>query len=436
MTDTIVRRAGEQGITPFWNRIPRFFLYALSPQPLLYMLGLAAVTALGWFVPLLGIPAVVLATLAFLRYCYSVLERVAFGQLSAAGHYASDYGRYRPWKQLVVFVVYGLVVGVTAVLLGTVPAYVVQYAVLLLLPANVMWLGLTNSLLASLNVARLVRIVQAIGWPYLALYVFLMLLSIAANTLSFFAAVWLEDTVFVFPAVALAQMYFTLIAFNMLGYAVYQYHDRLGYRVAQDEPKAPPSLGRRVREAQRDDKALDAQIKRLLDAGRNREATDLLYDLVRLNPENRSYNERYRAVLRSTGNKLALLRHGAPYIDELLKAADRRRALEIFRESRQIDASFNMPEGSLQLRLADAALMEGAADTAVELVQRFDELYPLSPERPAAYLLGARLLHERFGAPEEARRLLEEILRRHPKDPLAAEAWAYLSRLSNDPGAR
>jgi hypothetical protein len=107
--------------------------------------------------------------------------------------------------------------------------------------------------------------------------------------LSYFAVVWLADTVFVFPAVALAQMYFTLISFNMLGYALYQYHDRLGYRVAQDEPKAPPSLGRRVRDAQRYDKALDAQIKRLLDAGCNREATDLLYDLVRLNPENCSY---------------------------------------------------------------------------------------------------------------------------------------------------
>ena len=94
MTDTIVRRAGEQHITPFWNRIPQLFLYALSPRPLLTMLGLAAITALGWLVPLLGIPAVVLAMLAFRRYCYSVLERVAFGQLSAAGHHASDYGRY------------------------------------------------------------------------------------------------------------------------------------------------------------------------------------------------------------------------------------------------------------------------------------------------------------------------------------------------------
>jgi hypothetical protein len=33
MADTIVRRAGEQGITPFWNRIPRFFLSRKRHQP-------------------------------------------------------------------------------------------------------------------------------------------------------------------------------------------------------------------------------------------------------------------------------------------------------------------------------------------------------------------------------------------------------------------
>jgi len=44
MVETIVRRPGEEGITPFWRRIPRFFLYPLAPQPLLFMVGLACVT--------------------------------------------------------------------------------------------------------------------------------------------------------------------------------------------------------------------------------------------------------------------------------------------------------------------------------------------------------------------------------------------------------
>ena len=74
------------------------------------------------------------------------------------------------------------------------PGYAVQYALLLLLPANVMCLGLTNSLLASLNVVVLVNIVRAIGWPYLALYGFLALLSAAASTVSALVAMALGES--------------------------------------------------------------------------------------------------------------------------------------------------------------------------------------------------------------------------------------------------
>jgi tetratricopeptide (TPR) repeat protein len=435
MSETIVRRAGEEGITPFWRRIPRFFLYPFSPQPLLFMLGLACVTLVAVFIPLLAIPVLFLVTLAFLRYCYAVLDRTAFGQLSAGSADASRYGGYRPWKQLVVLVVYGLLAGLTAFLFGEVPGYVVQYALLILLPANVMWLGVTNSLLASLNVVTLINIVQAIGWPYLALYGFLALLSAAANTASFLFAMTLGSSLFTFPAIALVQMYFTLIAFNMLGYALYQYHDRLGLRVGVERP-APPSRSRQVREVQRDLKGLDAQVKRLLDERRNREATDLLYELVRLNPENRDFNERYRSVLRTTHNTLSLLRHGGHYIDMLVKAGDAKRALEIYRECRQTDPAFHLPEAAQQLALAEAARGAGADDVAVELIQDFDQAFATSAERPAAYLLGARLLHERFGDSGEARRLLEEIVRRPVNDAVTARAREYLAFLAKGSATR
>ena len=91
---------------------------------------------------------------------------------------------------------------------------------------------------------------------------------------------------------------------------LYQYHDRLGLHVATANWPGHVSLARQLREAQRDRNGLDAQVKRLLDAGRNREATDLLYELVRLSPETRDYNERYRSVLRTTHNTLLLLHFG------------------------------------------------------------------------------------------------------------------------------
>jgi hypothetical protein len=139
MSETIVRRAGEESITPFWRRIPRFFLYPLSPQPLLFMVGLACVTLVARSIPVLAIAVVVLTAIAFLRYCYFVLDRAAFGQGSTTCLVTSQYDEYRPWKQLAVLLLYGVLVGLAAWVFGEVSGYVVQYALLLLLPANVMW---------------------------------------------------------------------------------------------------------------------------------------------------------------------------------------------------------------------------------------------------------------------------------------------------------
>ena len=100
------------------------------------------------------------------------------------------------------------------------------------------------------------------------------------------------------------------------------------------------------------------------------------------------------------------------YIDVLVKAGDAKRALELYRECRRDDAAFHLPEAAQQLALAEAARSAGADEVAAHLIQDFDQVFPMSPQRPAAYLLGARLLHERFGDDAEAHRLLEEILAR------------------------
>ncbi len=428
MGNTIVERDDERAITPFWNRIPRFFLFPLEPRPLLFMLGIVGALLVASVIPLLRLPVAFLATFAFLRYCYDVLDRTAFGQSPAARPGDGGFGAYRPWKQLLVFVLYGVLVALARRAFGEVEGYAVEYGLLLLLPANVMWLGLTNSLFASLNPVRLIEVVQAIGWPYLGLCVFLQSLSAAADTAGHFLYLPLRDTPLGIPAYAAAQMYFTLIAFNMLGYALYQYHDRLGLRVAAPAPPRT-ALARNVRQIGNKISDLDARLKRLLDAGRTREATDLIYELVRLNPQNRAYHERYRSVLRSVGDRLALVRHGAQYIELLLKEGEPARALELYRECQREDASFHLHEAAAQLALAEAAMQAGDAQLAATLIEDFDATYPLASERAAAYLLGARLLHERFGEAGEAQRVIEELLRRFPASAAARDAGAYLARL-------
>ena len=54
---------------------PGVFLLPLSPQPLAFMLGVAAAMLLASLLPTLRLPITFLAVLGFLRYCYAVPAR-------------------------------------------------------------------------------------------------------------------------------------------------------------------------------------------------------------------------------------------------------------------------------------------------------------------------------------------------------------------------
>jgi hypothetical protein len=106
VADTLAYRTGEERITAFWNRIPQFFLYPLQLRPLLFMLVLSGLALLGIFLPVLRAVVWIGVALAFLRYAYSILERTAYGVLSSGEYYVSYLGRNRPWKQLLVLVMF------------------------------------------------------------------------------------------------------------------------------------------------------------------------------------------------------------------------------------------------------------------------------------------------------------------------------------------
>ena len=167
-------------------------------------------------------------TLAFLHYAYSILERTAYGVLSSGEYYASYLGRNRPWKQLLVLVLYSVLVGAIGFFFGRITALIAAYGLLLLLPANVMVLAVTDSFFASLNPIALGAVILAIGWPYAVLYGFLVALSTASEGALYLLYLAMGRNLAILPAIAFSQMYFTLISFNMMGYAIYSITRRSG----------------------------------------------------------------------------------------------------------------------------------------------------------------------------------------------------------------
>jgi len=160
-------------ITPFWQRIPSFFLYPLLPPALWLLLGITVAVAL--LLPtldaLLSVPLVLLLAVLLFIYGYESLDATAHGNAvpPAINDVFRGAGWSLPLKQIGVLSVFGAFVASGGALAGNVGTLTVSVLVQVLLPASVMVLGVERSFMAAVNPVHLSDRVRAIGWPYLGL---------------------------------------------------------------------------------------------------------------------------------------------------------------------------------------------------------------------------------------------------------------------------
>jgi hypothetical protein len=265
-----MKNSHARKITPFWTRVPRFFLFPLQPLALWRVLVFAAIPALGAFATSPAAIAIavgglsLLAWIFLLRFGSLVLSETSLGHLSLSSYpqLPDDTLAYMPFKIIGLFVIPLFFVGLIASMFGNNMAMVANFAVTVITPAALMALVVSRSLATGLNPAAAWSIISGIGSPYVLLCVFLFFLSsgqlflmgkIAEIKLLPLMESWaaleaqlqlavqaqdgeayiaaagelrglfrsmrptLASVIWLASAVA---MYFTLIAFNMLGYVL------------------------------------------------------------------------------------------------------------------------------------------------------------------------------------------------------------------------
>src|SRR4051812_27449819 len=104
-----IKSGGE--ITPFWQRIPKFFLFPFHAGPLLYMAALSAASLLAIVLPAFLVEIGI--ALAALRYAFRILEQTSLGYLRPDQHEldAKPERANLPYKLLGVLAGWGFVVG-------------------------------------------------------------------------------------------------------------------------------------------------------------------------------------------------------------------------------------------------------------------------------------------------------------------------------------
>jgi hypothetical protein len=456
MSSTTDEFTPAAAVEPFWQRIHRFFTLPLDRAVVTRIAGLAVAGVIAFalfFLGALGVLAGLAGIFAVLvigaRYGFKIIERSSRGFLEPGAYPLSDedlVSPYLPYKFVAMNFVFGLVLGLAAMLTGgseffTLLVWLVLFVVVM--PAATMRLVITGSLRAALSPAELVALIQRIGKPYAALAAFVFCadlcrtygmaaLAVAgglgAGALGLAGG---AKTAIGFGGVALLFFmwvgfwYFTYVICAMIGYAMYQYADTLEIAVVGPGEERARSVAR-SHSADPRTRTRETLIGQMIAAGETKDAIGLLGEDLRDRPNDLGLHGRYHRLLVADGDALQIESHAEQYMTLLVKSENWREAMDLYEDTLARRPDWTMREVGNIVPLAQAALRSGKPKIAGQLVRAFDRKHPDHPDVPRAYLIGAQLMAEHGNKPEDARRILQYLVKRHAGDPAAVEAERYL----------
>jgi len=405
--------------TPFWRRLPRFFLYPLQAGPIMRIGGYSLVGGIAMFIPVLGLLLWFILWLVFLKDAFVVMERTANGRFDAPDTW-DDGDLLQVVRLIALMVVLVIVLVPLIIFLGHLGKGLAWLLINIVPPAGIMIIAATRSVGQALNPERILFYVKTIGTPYLALCFILASVTGSAAWMQNFIATHM-DSWLVLPLVNLVEFYFMLIAFHMMGYAIYQYHEALGIYadVSFEEAQAQISP----------DKGADpflVKLSALVAEGKEGEAISLLREQLRTNWERNDLHERYQKLLVAAGKRDLALSHARDFIGKLVLEKRLFQALDLCEQSLKADGEFQLQNSDHVYDLASAARLAKRYKLALDLMRRFDKRYPGHKHIPAIYLLSAQILSEHYRMNSEAMKILRTLHAKFPDHALAGEARQYL----------
>jgi hypothetical protein len=433
MSKNLAAASARAAPPPFWKQLPQVFTYPAHIDALVkivaYAIGIAIAVN---FLPL-GWLWAILMWLAFLAYCFGILERTARGHLVAADYINDRVNRdYRPIKQIVLFVILLLAAGMVGAFAGPMAGQVALLVACLVLPAAIMVLALDEQLLPALNPLRLLATIAGIGLPYLALCAFLFLLLESAQflggLLESILGDWMSDLL-----ASVITMYFMVSMYYLMGYALYQNHEALGVDVQVDPAAAQRNLAQG--QGKREPELLGPETQALITEGKLGEAVGRIENRMRKEWDNNKLHDQYQKLLLLDGKPVPITRHVNEYVPKLIREKKTARAVEVYEAAKKKVPDLVLTDATLLLPLATQASELHRDATAVELLKGFDKRFPGHDDIPGVYMLAAKIMLEKQHQYALAQRIFQTITQKFPKHPLAAEA-AKLGELAGKMAAQ
>ncbi|MCB1864185.1 MAG: hypothetical protein KDG50_02055 [Chromatiales bacterium] len=408
------QRIAPQRIEPFWNRIPAFFRYALSPVPLILYAVVGAVTAI---LPFFAVLIIVYALMT--KYAFEVLIQTSEGEMRPPGLTGDVLNEHYElvFKQIFIYVLFGGIVGGLASqgLVGL--AGVVVVIGLFLQPAMTMVLASTNSFVAAVNPAMLVAMVVRVGWSYLALYGLLLVVYMGEENLMGFLLAHLGTRGQIATAMMIS-LFFAVLAYHMMGYLLYEHHEDFG--IEQRAKTASTDEGTEARLG---------LFYSYMDRGLTDAAKAELLSLAAEDPADNKLQRKVCALLMTSGSETEKLRYARSIIPVLLESGGVGMAAAVYRDLVAGNPDFALRKPGLYRALANALNAVGEHKLAVSLTRNLHKRFLNDNEVAEIYLDAAMVLSDKLDRDDLAIRLLDFVVANYANHPRCNEAFQLATAL-------
>lgn len=404
-------------IQPVWQVIPQFFRYPFKRDvlPSLILISLGSALTL---IPFFGFFVWLMLWAMLFKISYEILTSTAAGHMEGPPS-VTDMSGGIMFKHigllLAIVITYVFVIN----LLGSVlMAVLLGLFVLLALPAAMMTLAMTQSLIEALNPVTWVRIMRITGLAYLLTSVFLLLMTFSQAQVESWLLPAVGNSLLLFNIVSwFITAYFMAASFHLMGYLLYQHHDELGIEATgaglSEETAAnePPPI---------------AEAAELVREGRADEAAKMLGRTIEHEGAEPAVHEYYRKLLANRNDHEALAEHARQYIPMLIHAQENiDRAVDVAEESLQARPGLELNDPSDRLPLARRAFERNRHALVLKLASGFGKRHPRHPDLPELYFLAAQSLIEEKGDNKRAVGTVRQLLNRFPDHPLAEDMQRF-----------
>jgi tetratricopeptide (TPR) repeat protein len=345
--------ANSDNVAPFWRRIEEAFKYPVNTEALMMIIGVSVVMAVVSSLPFGGLTILIITLAlygAMLNYSFMAMTTSSEGDFeppTAVDALVGGLGL--SFKMILMIILMVVLLFFTAVQLGQLAANLLAILFVVGLPAILITFAHSGSILQALNPLMFVTLMFRVGFPYLVLLGFVMVMSSSVALISSIIGNDFAAVSAVFQSIV--TNYYTVVMFHLMGYMLYQYQDRLGFSSTND------ISGYDHQRSAQDN--LLARISALLKEGEYARCLDLLKEGATNFPDEKQFSEKYFDLLLMLKQSKALAVFAERYFLRLANNQQLDRLYSQYRRLTAVVPKFKPSSSELRFRIAQSCEQQG-----------------------------------------------------------------------------